>query len=181
MQTGILVRINNQSFSCATLNGNGMGLCTVVPPEDEDAEAEVEGGMFGGRVGGDLAGEDTGCGLSHITPHSVPGWPSVTTRIQPREENTHTKSKSHKCLNLYTNIFFSTTALCSPDFLWQCNHVLLVPIPVYLLSVLISLPTSIRSLTTDHVIIQLTQHQITSGSAWQLPIHISLFVSWGVG
>lgn len=73
MQTGILVRISNQSFSCATLNGNGMGLCTVVPPEDEDAEAEVEGGMFEGRVGGDLAGEDTGCGLSHITPHSVPG------------------------------------------------------------------------------------------------------------
>lgn len=73
MQTGILVRISNQSFSCATLNGNGMGLCTVVPPEDEDAEAEDEGGMFEGRVGGDLAGEDTGCGLSHITPHSVPG------------------------------------------------------------------------------------------------------------
>lgn len=181
MQTGILVRINNQSFSCATLNGNGMGLCTVVPPEDEDAEAEVEGGMFEGRVGGDLAGEDTGCGLSHITPHSVPGWPSVTTQIQPREEkHTHQIQVSQMFESIY-KYFFSTTALCSPDFLWQCNHVLLVPIPVYLLSVLISLPTSIRSLTTDHVIIQLTQHQITSGSAWQLPIHISLFVSWGVG
>lgn len=106
MQTGILVRINNQSFSCATLNGNGMGLCTVVPPEDEDAEAEVEGGMFGGRVGGDLAGEDTGCGLSHITPHSVPGWPSVTTRIQPREENTHQIQVSQMFESIYKYFFF---------------------------------------------------------------------------
>lgn len=103
-----------------------------------------------------------------------------TNPTKRRKTHTHQIQVSQMFESIY-KYFFSTTALCSPDFLWQCNHVLLVPIPVYLLSVLISLPTSIRSLTTDHVIIQLTQHQITSGSAWQLPIHISLFVSWGVG
>ena len=78
-------------------------------------------------------------------------------------------------------MIFSTTVWVRIFFLWQCYYVLLVPIPVYLLSVLISLPASIRSLTRDHVIIQLTQHQITSGSAWQLPIHISLrFLRCGI-
>ena len=116
MQTGILVRISNQFFSCATLSGSGMGLCTVVPPEDaaaeeEDEEAEVLGGRVGGLTAGvgDLAGEDTGRGLSHITPHSVPGWPSVTTQqiqFKEKEEHTHKILVSQVLESIYKYDFF---------------------------------------------------------------------------
>lgn len=50
-----------------------MGLCIVVFFEDEDVEVEVEGGIFEGRVGGDLAGEDIGCGFFYITLYFVFG------------------------------------------------------------------------------------------------------------
>lgn len=180
MQTGILVRINNQSFSCATLRGNGMGLWTVVPPEEEEEE-EAETEVAGGLAGGDWEGEVIGCGLSHITPHSVPGWPSVTTQANPiQREKKYTQNPSlTNAWILYTENVHHLSVL----LLWQCCHVLSVLNSVYILPVLISLPTSIRSLTTDHVIIQLTLHQITSGGAWQLPIHISLslFLSRSVG
>lgn len=113
MQTGILVRINNQSFSCATLRGNGMGLWTVVPPEEEEEE-EAETEVAGGLAGGDWEGEVIGCGLSHITPHSVPGWPSVTTQANPiqREKNTH-KIQVSQMLESYTQKMFTT---CQSSF-----------------------------------------------------------------
>lgn len=117
-------------------------------------------------------------------PHHATFCPRMTQCYDTnptKRRKTHTPDPSLTNVWIYIQIFFFHHRSVQSWFFMTMQPCAPCPDSCLSPSVLISLPTSIRSLTTDHVIIQLTQHQITSGSAWQLPIHISLFVSWGVG
>jgi hypothetical protein len=116
-------------------------------------------------------------------PHHSTFCPRMTQCYNTSKSNSKIGGKKYTQNPSLTNAWISKKkkcwSLCSRPFMTELPCVHGCPDScLSSLSVLISLPASIRSLTTDHVIIQLTQHQISSGVVLDSYRYTSLSLSF---